>query len=176
MVNESDKVLVYRSSNEATYRQQSINTETGEKIGEPRDPKKINILADGGNGILSLSYTPMGKTPKKMSDGTIVLAFYNADRVPANNDYDDVEASGELTISPDKQWQEPTGTIVPGQEYKGGYALKSRSSVITHEIMEIIRRILDQCGYMDAHSDASVTESTLNKGDSRKSRHPGSGN
>jgi hypothetical protein len=96
----------------------------------------------------------------------------NATRVPAGNYFEDFEFDAELTISPDKQWQEPAGTYSPGTEYKGKMTTKSRASIILHELIEIVRRTLDGCGYEDAHSDANAEEATL-KTDPRRSRHPG---
>jgi RHS repeat-associated protein len=174
MVNETDKVLLYKSSNTASYRIQGINTETGEKVGEPRDLKTINIMEGGENGILSLSFTPMGKTPA-LKDGKVVQTYKNATRVPGSNDYENFEPDAELTISPDKQWQEPNQTVTPGVKYTGTWAPKSRSSIILHELLEIVRRTLDGCGYMESHGDANAGEASLPANDPRKSKQPGVG-
>ena len=164
MVNETDKVLLYQSSNKASYRVQGINSQTGEKVGEPRDLKTINLVEGGENGISSLSFTPMGEINGKRT---------NATRVPAGNYYEDFEFDAELTISPDKQWQEPDGKVTEGKLYNGKMAPKARTSIILHEFLEIVRRTLDGCDYQDAHSDSSAEEANLPKNDPRKSKQPG---
>jgi len=166
MVNETDKVLLYQSSDKASYRIQGINSSTGEKVGEPRNLTTINLTEGGENGILSLSFTPMGEINGKTT---------NATRVPAGNYYEDFEFDAELTISPNKQWEEPDGKVTPGEQYKGKMAPKSRASIILHEFIEIVRRALDGCGYQDAHSDASTQEAALPKTDPRRSKQPGVG-
>lgn len=66
--------------------------------------------------------------------------------------------------------------MTPGQEYKGKMVSKPRASIILHELIEIVRRTLDGCGYQDSHSDASAEEANLPKTDPRRSKHPGVGN
>jgi hypothetical protein len=77
-----------------------------------------------------------------------------------------------LTISPDKQWKEPSEKKAE-KGYTGKMQPKSRSSIILHEILEIVRRTLDGCNYDDAHSDASNEEASLPPSDPRRSKHPG---
>ncbi|HEX2629592.1 MAG TPA: RHS repeat-associated core domain-containing protein, partial [Chitinophagaceae bacterium] len=168
MVNGTSKVLLYQSDSKASYRIQSIDPETGAKVGEPREEiKTLKLNENGENGILSLSFTPMGEVNGKTS---------NATRVPASNLYEYAEIDAELTIMPGKEWQEPAGNYVEGQQYKGKMAPKSRSSIILHELLEIVKRTLDGCGYNDAHSGANAEEGGLPQNDPRKSKYPGVAN
>lgn len=108
--------------------------------------------------------------------GKINGKTYNSTIVPAGSYIEGTEVDAELTISPNKQWEEPAGTFESGTEYKDKMVAKSRASIVLHEFLEIVRRTLDGCGYLDAHGDAASEEENLpDSTDPRRSRYPGVG-
>ena len=168
MINGTDKILLFRNANDASFSIQSINTETGEKIGAPHGLQKVTDLeASIYNGIMSLAFTPVGIKDKNGR-------YYNSFAVPANTNKN-IQYDGELTISAEKEFHEPLEDPVPGVAYKGPSGLKSRASVVFHEILEIVLRMLDQCTYWESHNGAINNEKNLEDNDPRKSRRPGVG-
>ncbi len=168
MVNETDKTLYYQSSDIAYYKVQRINPETGEKIGEAygkTNDEPFQMDVGKKNGILSLSKTPMGKIDGKGQKSSLA---------PSGKYWEFMDVDAELTISPNKQWEEPTESkVVKG--YTGKWGSKSRASVILHEIIEIVRRTVDGDTYDDSHEEANKAEGMLPLNDKRRSRHPGIG-
>ncbi|MES1221996.1 MAG: RHS repeat-associated core domain-containing protein, partial [Bacteroidota bacterium] len=147
----------YNVADNAPYKNQTIDTKTGEMVGDPHEPYQnaspAAITKSPFNGIANFSQTPMGEINGKTSNSTPVPA--------------DPSHKGEVTISANMTWNEGVSNTSSGTP-------KSRSSVIFHELSEALFRG-NGMKYAPAHNAAANAESKLPVNDSRKSKLPGEG-